>query len=166
MTTNHRARKIASKHQLNWPDMLPWSDIAKSQHEKIRRFQEQQLEQGYKRSKGISIWNDAWRFDCPAVLVPHKPRRQIASNAPMRWRTQRSFLKPRSTAPSSVHATPNLLRSASGFRTPVQCVEPPKPFGRDSGHQFRLSAKCVVVLGQAHILNFFEEVCNAAVCSL
>ena len=55
LTTNHRARKIASKHQLNWPDMLPLSAIAKSQHEKIRRFQEQQLEQGYKTSKGISI---------------------------------------------------------------------------------------------------------------
>ncbi|MGD0262738.1 MAG: hypothetical protein ABSD29_23475 [Verrucomicrobiota bacterium] len=55
LTTNHRARKIASKHQLNWPDILPLSAIAKSQHEKIRRFQEQQLEQGYKRSKGIPI---------------------------------------------------------------------------------------------------------------
>jgi hypothetical protein len=55
LTTNHRARKIASKHQLNWPDMLPLSAIAKSQHEKIRRFQAQQLEQGYRTSKGISI---------------------------------------------------------------------------------------------------------------
>ena len=33
----------------------PVAAIAKSQHEKIRRFQEQQLEQGYKKSKGISI---------------------------------------------------------------------------------------------------------------
>ncbi len=55
LTTNHRARNIASKHQPNWPDMLSLSAIAKSQHEKIRRFQEQQLEQGYKTSKGISI---------------------------------------------------------------------------------------------------------------
>jgi hypothetical protein len=55
LTTNHRARKIASKYQLNWPDMLPLSAIAKSQHEKIRRFQEKQLEQGYRTSKGISI---------------------------------------------------------------------------------------------------------------
>jgi hypothetical protein len=56
------------------------------------------------------------RFDCPAFLVPQKPARQSASAEPMRSRTQRAFLKPRSTAPSSVHATPDLLRSASGFR--------------------------------------------------
>ena len=55
LTTNHRAQKIGSKYQLNWPDMLPLPAIAKSQHEKIRRFQEQQLEQGCKNSKGISI---------------------------------------------------------------------------------------------------------------
>jgi len=29
--------------------------IAKSRDEKIKRFQEQQLEQGYKKSKGIAI---------------------------------------------------------------------------------------------------------------
>ena len=44
LTTNHRARKIASEHQINWLEILPLSAIAKSQHEKIRRFQEQQLE--------------------------------------------------------------------------------------------------------------------------
>ena len=55
LTTDHRARKIADKHQINWPEILPLSAIAKSQNEKIRRFQEQQLEQGYKKSKGISI---------------------------------------------------------------------------------------------------------------
>jgi hypothetical protein len=55
LTTNNRARKIASKYEINWPEILPLTAIAKSQHEKIRRFQEQQLEQGYKKSKGISI---------------------------------------------------------------------------------------------------------------
>jgi len=30
-------------------------------------------------------------------------------------------LKPRSTPPSIVHATPDPLRFAAGFRTPVQC---------------------------------------------
>jgi hypothetical protein len=55
LTTNHRTRTIASRHQLNWPDMLSLSAIAKSRHEKIRRFQEQQLEQGYRTSKGIPI---------------------------------------------------------------------------------------------------------------
>lgn len=55
LTTNHRARKIADQHQINWPEILPLTAIAKSQDEKIRRFQEQQLEQGYKKSKGIPI---------------------------------------------------------------------------------------------------------------
>jgi hypothetical protein len=55
LTTNNRARKIASKYQINWPEILPLTAIAKSQHEKIRRFQKQQLEQDYKKSKGISI---------------------------------------------------------------------------------------------------------------
>jgi hypothetical protein len=55
LTSGHRARKIAGKHQINWAEILPLTAIAKSQHQKIRRFQEQQLEQGYKKSKGISI---------------------------------------------------------------------------------------------------------------
>ena len=53
LTTDHRARKIASKHQINWPEILPLTAIAKSQDEKIKRFQEQQLEQGYKKFKVI-----------------------------------------------------------------------------------------------------------------
>ncbi len=55
LTTSQRARKIADKHQINWPEILPLNAIAKSQNEKIRRFREQQLEQGYKKSKGVSI---------------------------------------------------------------------------------------------------------------
>ena len=55
LTTDHRARKIAAKYQINWMEILPLTTIAKSQNEKIRRFQEQQLEQGYKKSKGIHI---------------------------------------------------------------------------------------------------------------
>ena len=55
LTTDHHARKIASKHQINWREILPLTAIAKCQNEKIRRFREQQLEQGYKKSKGISI---------------------------------------------------------------------------------------------------------------
>jgi hypothetical protein len=55
VTTSVRARKIASKHQINWTAILPLTAIAKSQNEKIRRFQAQQLEQGYKKSKGISL---------------------------------------------------------------------------------------------------------------
>ena len=55
LTTDHRARKIADKHQINWPEILPLSAIAQSQNDKIRRFQEQQLKHGYKKSKGVSI---------------------------------------------------------------------------------------------------------------
>ncbi len=55
LTTNHRARKIASKHQINWQEILPLTAIAKSQNEKIMRFRAQQLERAYKTSKVISI---------------------------------------------------------------------------------------------------------------
>jgi hypothetical protein len=55
LTTDRRANRIASKHQINWREILPLAAIAKSQDKQIRRFQEQQLEQGYKKSKGISI---------------------------------------------------------------------------------------------------------------
>jgi hypothetical protein len=55
LTTNHRARKIAIKHQIDWPEILPLAAIAKTQNEKIRRFREQQLEPDYKKSKGVSI---------------------------------------------------------------------------------------------------------------
>ena len=55
LTTNNRARKLASKHQINWSEILPRTAIAKSQNEKIRRFREQQLERSYKTAKGISI---------------------------------------------------------------------------------------------------------------
>lgn len=55
LTTDHRARKIASTHQINWTEILPLTAIAKSKNEKIKRFQQQQLNQGYKKAKGISI---------------------------------------------------------------------------------------------------------------
>jgi len=54
LTTSVRARKIASKHHINWTEILPLTAIAKSQHDKIRRFEDQQLKEGYKKSKGIS----------------------------------------------------------------------------------------------------------------
>lgn len=46
LTTSHRAQRIASKHQINWPDILPLPSIAKSQNEKITRFREKQLNRG------------------------------------------------------------------------------------------------------------------------
>jgi len=45
--------KNVSKHQINRPEILPLTAIAKSQHEKIRRFQEQQLEQAYRKTKAF-----------------------------------------------------------------------------------------------------------------
>lgn len=55
LTTQSRARKLAIQHKINWPEILPLNAIAKSRDEKIRRFHEQQLQQGFKKSKGISI---------------------------------------------------------------------------------------------------------------
>jgi len=55
LTTNNRAVKLARKHGINWAEILPLTAITKSQDEKIKRFQQQQLEQGYKKSKGNSI---------------------------------------------------------------------------------------------------------------
>ena len=55
LTSGNRARKIGTKHQINWSEILPLRAIAESRSEKIRRFQEQQLEQGYKKPKGVSI---------------------------------------------------------------------------------------------------------------
>jgi hypothetical protein len=49
-----QARKIASEHHINWPEILPLTAIAKSHHEKIKRFQEQRLEKGYKNPRAIT----------------------------------------------------------------------------------------------------------------
>jgi hypothetical protein len=55
LTTNQRARRIGRRHQIKWDEILPLIAIAKSQDEKIKRFQDQQLQQSCKHSKGISI---------------------------------------------------------------------------------------------------------------
>ena len=55
LTTSQRARRIAKKFQIDWPGILPLAAIARSKDEKIRRFQEQQLQQGFRTSNGISI---------------------------------------------------------------------------------------------------------------
>ena len=55
LTTDHRARKIAAKHQIQWGEILPLNAIAKSQDEKIQRFHAQQVKQGYKTSTGIHL---------------------------------------------------------------------------------------------------------------
>jgi hypothetical protein len=55
LTTSQRARKIANRHQINWEEILPLSAIAKTQNEKIRRFQQQQLEGGFRNFTGVSL---------------------------------------------------------------------------------------------------------------
>ena len=55
LTHTSRARKIEKAHNIHWLDILPLDAIAKSQSQKLKRFREQQLEQGYRKSKGISI---------------------------------------------------------------------------------------------------------------
>ncbi len=55
LTTSIRARKISDKYQIDWKEIIPLSVIVKSHDEKVRRFQTQQLERAYKKSKGLSI---------------------------------------------------------------------------------------------------------------
>ncbi len=55
LTTNNRARKIAVKHGISWPDILPRTAIARCENDKIRRFREQQLSRGHQQSGGVSI---------------------------------------------------------------------------------------------------------------
>jgi len=54
LTTTNRANKIANKNEIEWENILPLTAIVRSQNEKIRRFQEQQLQQRYKKSRVIS----------------------------------------------------------------------------------------------------------------
>jgi len=55
LSTSLRAQKIADRFQIDWSGVLPLAAIARSKDEKIRRFQKQQLQRGYKKSGGISI---------------------------------------------------------------------------------------------------------------
>lgn len=55
LTAGHRTAKIGEKYQINWREILPMAAINQSQDEQIKRFREQQLEQGYKKAKGVSI---------------------------------------------------------------------------------------------------------------
>jgi hypothetical protein len=74
---------------------------------------------------------------------------------PRRSRTQRAVLKPRSTAPSSVHFTPDRLRSASISETPAQCERQPRqmmvdqpPQQGDSGRWVAVPDDCFVTRHQ------------------
>ena len=54
LTTDSRAKKLGRKHQIHWTEILPLAPISKSRDEKVRRFCQQQLQRGYRESKGIS----------------------------------------------------------------------------------------------------------------
>jgi hypothetical protein len=55
LTGNRRAEKIGETYQIRWSEILPMAALAKCRDEKIVRFREQQLEQGYKKLKAVSI---------------------------------------------------------------------------------------------------------------
>jgi hypothetical protein len=55
LTSTRRAGKLASQYQIDWQEILPSAAIAQSQNEKIRRFRDQQLEQEWKKAKGVSL---------------------------------------------------------------------------------------------------------------
>jgi len=44
LTNTNRGLKLTRKHEINWPETLPLTEIAKSRDEKIGRFREQQLD--------------------------------------------------------------------------------------------------------------------------
>ena len=55
LTTSHRAKRIAGIFQIDWSGILPLAAIAQSKDEKIRRFHDQQLQQGFRKSSGSRI---------------------------------------------------------------------------------------------------------------
>jgi hypothetical protein len=54
LTIGHRAPKSPTNIRSIGRRFSPWTAIAKSQDEKIRRFREQQLQQGYKKNQRAS----------------------------------------------------------------------------------------------------------------
>jgi len=55
LTTNNRAMKLGERYQINWREILPVVAINRSTDEKIKTFRTQQLRQGSKRSRGVTI---------------------------------------------------------------------------------------------------------------
>lgn len=49
------SKPILDSSDIHWPEILPLTAIVNGQNEKTKRFREQQLQQGFKKSKGISI---------------------------------------------------------------------------------------------------------------
>ena len=49
LATSLHARRIAGKHGINWPDILPLAALARSENYQIRRFREQRLSRGNER---------------------------------------------------------------------------------------------------------------------
>jgi hypothetical protein len=93
------------------------------------------LANGGGKTEKLFTGNAARRLDCPAfrrALETGQTNRR--NREPIRSRTQRAFLKPRSTAPSSVHFTPDQLRSASISETPAQCEHDNSSLINDASH--------------------------------
>ena len=102
-------------------EMIPESTVARADPSQKRLGAESKLFSYATELDELSTHSDSLKLSTGALTArlssflrnrpdkspQHKPRRSC---------TQRSFLKPSSTSPSSVHATPDMLRSASGFR--------------------------------------------------
>jgi len=105
----------------------------------------------------------ARRFDWSAFLraLGNRPDKS-PQYKPRRSRTQRAFLKPRSTAPSSVHFTPDRLRSASISETTAQCERYPRKMTveinrrrrRDSGRSVDVPDHCFDEQGWGFVLGW------------
>jgi hypothetical protein len=55
LTSGYRGRRIGARHRINWTEILPLAAIGRTQHEKLRRFQEQQLGRDRRKFKGMTI---------------------------------------------------------------------------------------------------------------
>jgi hypothetical protein len=93
----------------------------------------------------------ARRFDWSTFLraLGNRPDKS-PQYKPRRSRTQRAFLKPRSTAPSSVDFAPDRLRSASISETPAQCERHPRKMMVDHQITFHEAQRVVGLRDKVH----------------
>jgi len=84
---------------------------------------------------------------------------------PRRARTQRAFLKPRSTSPSSVYTTPDLFvslpvseRSFSASEFAHQCVNLERSIERNLGRLSGMGKPVILVRHHSHSMNVRQEV--------
>ncbi len=53
LTATKHARALGKRHQIDWTRILPLTAVTKCRDPKIKSFYEQQIQQGYRKSKGI-----------------------------------------------------------------------------------------------------------------